>query len=576
MPGFFVSNKKVEAELKNAYPQFCVFQNINSELCTVKRNTLNKFMNDKAFSETDDYIVVSEGCVLNKFSLFEQYNAESIEDLFIIMYQEKGDEFFSELRGGFSGAFYDKKNDKWLIFTGHIGDNPVYYIKSDNIFFAGSQVNYLIDVCQKESIELTFDENAAYQMLTYAFMLDDTTYAKEIKRLIGGTYLCIKNGYLEVKTYHTFKKNTEQSEHKSDEELIDEIDNALIAATKLEFDKDKEYGYSHLTDISGGLDSRMTLWLAHTLGYEPIQLITYCKGNYSDEIIGKQIAAFWKDEILVKPLDDAQFLYDIDEIVFMNGGLSLYSGISGGNRMLKSMNMSIYGIEHTGINGDNMLGSYLKHVEEKDKIVPKKIYSAKLLGRLSDKYKNYSKTFEDNEMFMNYTRAYRGMTNTFQIRRNYTEVYAPFLDVDFIQLCFNIPVERRMNHFLYKKWIMNKYPEAARFKWESINAKITDPKIIIEISRIIRYAPGRILRMLGKRDKVANGMTPLAYWIANDNKLRFFLDDYAQKGFESAEAEMSSQLISDMKELYSTGTAEEKTMVLTVLGSLKLYFGKEW
>lgn len=570
MPGFFISNIKTELELNNIYPNLCVQQNIDTDAGTVKRNTLNKFMNDKAFAETDDYIIVSDGYILNKTSLFQQYCVDTVELLFSEMYRKNGDEFFSELKGSFSGAFYDKKNEKWLIYTNHVGDSPVYYMKTEQGFFAGSQVNYILDICHKKNIKLTFDEDAAYQILTHAFMIDDTTYAKEIKRLIGGTYLYVTHNCVEEKTYHVFKKNTQKFKNKSDEELVNEIDKAFTAAAKLEYDKDLEYGYAHLTDISGGLDSRMTLWVAHTLGYGSMQLITYCKGNYLDEIIGKQIASYWKDEILVKQLDDAQYLYDIDEIVFMNGGLSLYSGISGGNRMLKSLNPHIYGLEHTGINGNNSLSSYLKNTSE----FKTGRYSEKLVNRMSDKHRDYWKMFEDQEMYLNYTRAYRGMTNTFQIRRNYTEVSAPFLDIDFIQLCFDIPVEKRIDYHIYKKWILTKYPEAAQFKWESTNSRINEPKFIVTLRRIVARGPQKIFRMLGLLHKINDGMTPIAYWIANDKKLKAYLDGYAEEELNNPKAEMSTQLISDMKKLYSTGTAVEKTMVLTVLGSVKLYFGE--
>ena len=569
MPGFFVGNKKTETELVNVYPNLCVYQSLVTPGTTVKRNTLNKFMNDKAFAENDDYVVVSDGYILNKISLFEKYNVDSVELLLTEKYRKNGDEFFAELKGGFSGAFYDKKLDKWLVFTNQVGDAAVYYTISQDAFFAGSQVNYIIDVCRKEKLELTFDENAAYQMLTHAFMLDDTTYAKEIKRLVGGTYICVEKGVVEIKTYHIFKKNIQRFANSTDDEIINEIDRAFSAATRLEYDKDLEYGYTHLTDISGGLDSRMTLWVAHSLGYHSMQLLTYCKGNYLDEIIGKQIAAYWKDEILVKQLDDAQYLYDIDEIVFMNGGLSLYSGISGGNRMLKALNPHIYGLEHTGINGNGSITSYLSSPDD----TWSGRYSEKLAHRMSDYYRNFSESFEDREIYLNYTRAYRGMANTFQIRRNYTEVTAPFLDVDFIQLCFDIPIERRSDYRLYKKWVLTKYPEAAQFKWESTGAKISEKKVFTLIRKIVTHGPQKLLQILGLGHKVKNGMTPIAYWIENDSKLKAYLDGYAKEWLNNSATRLSSQLISDMEELYSTGTATEKTMVLTVLGSVKLYFG---
>lgn len=39
-------------------------------------------------------------------------------------------------------------------------------------------------------------------------------------------------------------------------------------------------------------------------------------------------------------------MFDAEEIVKMNYGLSLYSGFASGNRLLKSLDVSKYGIEH--------------------------------------------------------------------------------------------------------------------------------------------------------------------------------------------------------------------------------------
>lgn len=44
-------------------------------------------------------------------------------------------------------------------------------------------------------------------------------------------------------------------------DLIDMLDEKFRAVVKLEFDKDIEYGYKYLVDLSGGLDSRMTSWV---------------------------------------------------------------------------------------------------------------------------------------------------------------------------------------------------------------------------------------------------------------------------------------------------------------------------
>lgn len=574
MPGFFVSNQRVDIRLENRFPERCVAEQLDLPRQTVKRNTLNKFMRDKGIAETPEALVVLEGYLLNKADLFSRYQVSSVEALMLKMYQAEGDTFFQAFRGEFSGAFYDKALDKWLVFTNHTGTNPVFYACTENGFFAGSQVNYLLDAYRAVGDTLHFDECAAYQMLTYGYMATNATYAREIRRLRGGTYLFAQNGQAVVKEYHTFHMNPERYEGYSQAELIELVDETFRAAIQLLFDKDREYGYAHLADLSGGLDSRMTMWVPHTMGYGPMQLLTYCKADYLDEKIAKQIARYWKDALLVKPLDDAAFLYDIDEITFLNGGMSFYSGISGGNRMLRSLNMDQFGLEHTGLLGDALIGSWWRNKKELESKRQTGRYSNKLAHRLPQEVLDYAESFEGYDLFLDYARGNQSAACTILTRKNYTEVSTPFLNPELIQLCRDIPQEARFGHKLYKAWIIAKYPDAAQFVWEKSRGKITEPAIVTKLRHLVVRGPKKLLRILGKQKWLAHEMAPMDYWLKKDPALAATLDRYAENGFAHLPVDMSEQLVSDMQWLYRTGNATEKSMVLTVLASAKLYFGK--
>ena len=84
---------------------------------TVKRSTLNKFMDDKAFYTDEKYIIVLDGYLLNKKDLLLQYGASDVAALIRKMYEKCGNAFFEDFRGCFSGAFIDKTKDKWIVFT---------------------------------------------------------------------------------------------------------------------------------------------------------------------------------------------------------------------------------------------------------------------------------------------------------------------------------------------------------------------------------------------------------------------------------------------------------------------------
>ena len=58
-------------------------------------------------------------------------------------------------------------------------------------------------------------------------------------------------------------------------------------------------------------------------------------------------------------MDNHLFLYDYNTLIKMNHGLQLVTGITGGYRLLSMLDMTKYGVEHTGMLGDVVIGSYL-------------------------------------------------------------------------------------------------------------------------------------------------------------------------------------------------------------------------
>ena len=167
------------------------------------------------------------------------------------------------------------------------------------------------------------------------------------------------------------------------------------------------------------------------------------------------------------------------------------------------------------------------------------------------------------------------MMNTQLIRSNYTEAWTTSTHPEVMQLCMDIPVEKRLNHSLYKKWILSKYPEAAKYKWEKTGGVINENMGLTFVRRVIRRGPNKLKKVMGLTVYNNSGMNPIDYWIANSYELRTFLDTYEESGLKWLPNSISSRFITDLRNLYHSGNASEKAMVLTVLSATKLYFGEE-
>ena len=65
MPGFLVSDFEKKVELHN-YASYCRKDEMTCSSYWMKRNTLNKYLQDKIFCQNEDYGLILEGVILNK------------------------------------------------------------------------------------------------------------------------------------------------------------------------------------------------------------------------------------------------------------------------------------------------------------------------------------------------------------------------------------------------------------------------------------------------------------------------------------------------------------------------------
>jgi asparagine synthase (glutamine-hydrolysing) len=565
MPGFYISDFS-RPVLRNRYDERCVSSTLDACGFYCSRNTLDRFMNDKLFCEDDSYILICEGVILNKSELFASCSTNDLHDLVVKLYKQEGETYFSNFRGSFSGALYDKDLRRWVVYTNHYGDKPLFYYKCEQGFAIGSQVNYILAAMRENNLPVDIDKNAIYKLLTYGFMNDDATPCSAIKRLLPGHYAIIDDTGINVHEYWRPKANKLNLTKLSEDQLIEGLDEKFRNAVKREFDKDVEYGYKHLCDLSGGLDSRMTTWVARDLGYGPFLNITYSQSGYLDEKIAANIAADLENEFMFKSLDDAGFMYEPEEATTMNYGLSPYFALTGGNSMLRNLATVPYGMEHTGQIGDVVIGTFVRKLNRASEITHSGMYSSMLADKLPA---IESELFEDAEQYLLMTRAFLGACASHLIRSNYTEIASPFLDVDLMEYCFSIPVENRFNHSLYKKWIKTKYPKAATYVWEKEGVPLTARNTSIKLKKLrkkIKIHAHRAIPALAAKDK--HGMNPFDYWYATVPGLSVFLETTLERVFGVVPY---ADLRADMQRLYENGTAIEKAMAVSAGVAVEYY-----
>ncbi|MBN3554007.1 hypothetical protein JYA63_07010 [Fictibacillus nanhaiensis] len=555
-----INESKYIASEDNSSLNFEVFTNFSP-----------RFINDKVYLDTDEYTAVLDGVVLNSKDLMQEYKSSTLSEYLIAAYQKNGQSFINDLRGSYNGCFFDKKKNIWFIFVNHFGDRPLFYYKNRDELIISSDFKEVLDCSRRVDGKYKYNEMAAYSILTYGFMIDDSTHIEGIKRLLPGRYIQINKGNFNVEKY--FELSNKEIQSISFTDAIEELDIKFRKAVKRIFDKDLEYGYqSHLADMSGGLDARMVSWVAHEMGYSNITNICYSQSQAKEWRAALNVSNALGNDFIYMPLDKCNFIYDIEKLVSLNYGLSFYAGITGGERLLSYLHNNTFGLEMTGQLGDVIVGSY---TTGKPKHSPPNFKDNKYSNYLNYEFnKEIFDEYDNHEMFTLYNRGFLGILSSHLIRNKYIDAVSPFLDIDLLMFCLSLPLEYRVNHKLYHAWIVRKYPICAEIPTSNYEGPVKENMEWINMRRKLKkgsiFYSRNILKKLGLNVKESPAtMNPMDYWYKNDIKVREFINNY----FEENKKRIlpASKLSVDMDNLFYNGNTIEKLLILTVLASYKLF-----
>ncbi len=519
---------------------------------------IHKFYDDEILLQNGSSLFFLDGYVENKDDICKGCNASNWEDAFVGILKN-GE--IPALRGGFCG--FCNEDGRFTLFADHVGNRALYYYSKENVCIISTRLFYITELMKKNDIACRIDERAIRYLLTLGFMPDDSTVCKEVKRVLPGCMVDIMpDGNAVVKCY--FKPdNTKIQEDLSFDDAIEGIDQYFRQAIKREFEKDTEYGYRHLVDLSGGLDSRMTSWVAHEMGYTDQINITYCQKDYLDFKIAQGISCDFRHTFLFMPLDDFKWIEDIEQNVMLLNGAVPYSGSTGACRILSMLKGSNCGIEHTGMVGDAIIGTFYKDKEYNysKPVGNENVYSSFLRYDIS---KDILLSYKNREQFSIYTRGLLGAQSSYMLRQNYFETASPFLDADFLGFILSVPFEYRVNHRLYLAWIKAKYPDAAKYGWEKWHGvcPTEEARKIIKKIYELKYKVEVMVSKLSS-DRMPIGMTPVDYWFGKYPQTARGMDEHFEKSIKSFSGQIEQDLIHNMKEMYYMGKTIEKTMVIT-------------
>ena len=201
----------------------------------------------------DNSIISLNGEIYNylelKDSLKENWDFSTKSDTETVLaaYHKYGDAALAHLRGMFSFALWDDKNQRLFCARDRFGIKPFYYTIVEDVFYFASEAKALLPIIP----EIETDGDALAEYLTFNFVIGENTLFKGIKQLQPGHCLVIEDNQIKKNCY--WDVNYEIDWDHREEWFQEKLHCMLDDSIRLHLRSDVEVG----AYLSGGIDSSL-------------------------------------------------------------------------------------------------------------------------------------------------------------------------------------------------------------------------------------------------------------------------------------------------------------------------------
>lgn len=320
---------------------------------------LSEIASQPMSSNDQNLTIVFNGEIYNfkelKNSLLEKgytFRTQGDTEVILAGYQEYGRDFFSQMRGMWAFAIYDKRNKKIILSRDYFGIKPLVYSVSNSNFQFASEIKTL-----KEMLECcTPNTEMYYQFFNLGYFLAPSTYLKEISEVLPGEII---EWDLNLKKISS-RDFINYPEEKIEGDIVSNLNETLRDSVEKHYISDVPVGIL----LSGGNDSSLIAAISKSLGKSPVCYHLSVK-NSSDTYYAREVAKYLKLELNEFELSEKKLEEMYDQLfnfldkptadVSILPTSTIYSHIKGKTKVVLS-----------GEGGDEFFGGYIRH---------KKLYS---------------------------------------------------------------------------------------------------------------------------------------------------------------------------------------------------------
>lgn len=200
-----------------------------------------------------------------------KFKSNSDTEVIIYAYKEWKYKCLEKFNGMFAFAIWDKIDKSLFIARDRLGIKPLYYAEFDNKFMFASEMKSILAYPNFPKI---LDKETLQSKLLFGWVPDPKTPFENIKKLIPGEFLVLKDSSINIENYWDISVN--ENDLRSEGELVEELRELLKDSVRLQMIADVQVG----AFLSGGLDSSTLIAEMVNFTNKPIKTYTI---SFSEE-----------------------------------------------------------------------------------------------------------------------------------------------------------------------------------------------------------------------------------------------------------------------------------------------------
>ncbi len=510
-----------------------------------------------------------EGILLNKKKLLQEYALQDFKTLILELYSNKKENLVKEFEGEFRGFIRDKISNKLYVFTNPTATQRIFYTKQNANIFIDSSLIRLNGRLRRNDITAEPDLESLYQLLSFGNMFENRTPIQNVFKLLDGHFLEIDLNSSTFSEKNYFEISNQQTYRYSKKKALQEVHERFSEAVKLEYEKDSELHSKHLTQISGGLDSRIAMLYAIRQNLKPDEAFCFSQSGYLDQKISQKISEDYGIDYRFVPLDKGSFLKNIDRLTEFSEGTNFYTGSIHVDYAFSKIEKDFRLIHSGQIGGEIMGGSYYISPTPCKPRLQRILGNASFLHHIEESTHKLLNSYEREDIFLLRNWGFNKTVLGAQVARDFAFTVSPFIQKDFLSFIYSVPHEWKYDYRFYFEWFQKYCPEMGNYIWEK---SLMKPNKFWKIKYGTKYVKPVFAKISGKISGLQpkSSMYPYQYYFDQSEEIQNYYKDYFNENIERLQD--FPELRDEVSRLFSSSDFYTKAQAVNILSIFKLYF----